>query len=159
MIHFFNKLIYLSVFFLGEIKKLTYSGDIKPTEVWEVLKKEKNCYLIDCRTSAEWDFVGIPDLDSIGKKTHLIEWQHYPTMEINVNFANEIKEISKEKDSKFIFICRSGGRSKSAAEYMTSQGFENCYNCLFGFEGGHDPNGQRGKESGWKFSKLPWKQG
>lgn len=138
---------------------MDYSGDIEPNKVWDVLRDEKNSFLIDCRTSAEWDFVGIPDLDSIGKKPYLIEWQKYPSMEINTNFVNEIKEISQDKNATLIFLCRSGARSKSAAEYLTSQGYENCFNCLFGFEGSHASNGHRGELSGWKYSKLPWKQG
>lgn len=141
------------------MNKLDYSGDIDPLAVWKILETTEDSFLIDCRTSAEWDFVGIPNLESIQKKPHLVEWQKYPTMEMNVNFINEIKDIITDKKSTLVFMCRSGGRSKSAAVLMTSQGYENCYNCLYGFEGNHDEKGQRGILNGWKFSSLPWKQG
>ena len=62
---------------------LDYAGDISPSETWEHLKNEKNSYLIDCRTSAEWSLVGVPDLDSLGKRVCFIEWQTFPTMEKN----------------------------------------------------------------------------
>ena len=58
-----------------------------------------------------------------------------------------------------MFICRSGGRSRMAAIEMTSHGFKNCFNVSGGFEGDHNAEGHRGTVDGWKFSKLPWKQG
>ena len=139
--------------------KQDYAGDLKPTECWQLLAKEKNSFLIDCRTNAEWQFVGIPDLESLNKKTVLIEWQTYPSMSLNNNFAQEIKDFGIKKEDKLILICRSGGRSRSAAEFLSSLGYESCYNCATGFEGEHNLIGQRSNESGWKFSKLPWKQG
>jgi rhodanese-related sulfurtransferase len=56
-------------------------------------------------------------------------------------------------------LCRSGARSRSAAEFLTSQGYKKCFNCSEGFEGTHNDFGQRGKVNGWKFADLPWKQG
>ena len=141
------------------MNKLDYAGDLTPVQSWELLSKDKNCYLVDCRTSAEWQFVGIPDLETLEKKTLLIEWQIYPSMSLNDKFLEDIKQSGIQKQDKLIFICRSGGRSRSAAEFLVSQGYENSFNCIHGFEGNHNPDGHRGKNSGWKFSKLPWKQG
>ncbi len=138
---------------------LDYAGDISPSETWEQLKNEKNSYLIDCRTSAEWSLVGVPDLDSLGKRVCFIEWQTFPTMEKNARFLQEISEANINKDSKIILLCRSGARSRSAAEFLTSQGYKTCLNSSEGFEGVHDDFGQRGKVNGWKFYDLPWKQG
>ena len=70
----------------------------------------------------------------------------------------DIKNANLSSDSKLIILCRSGGRSKSAAEFLTSQGFNHCYNCVHGFEGAHDEYEHRSNVSGWKFDKLPWKQ-
>ena len=39
--------------------------------------------LVDVRTTAEWDQIGIPDLAEIGKDVVLIEWQRYPDGSIN----------------------------------------------------------------------------
>ena len=141
------------------MSKLDYAGDINPLESWELLSKSKDICLIDCRTQAEWQFVGIPNLDSIGKRPILVEWQTYPSMSLNQNFENQVKESGVNKTDTIILLCRSGGRSKSAAEFLTSQGFESCYNCTGGFEGEHDLDEHRSGKSGWKFLKLPWKQG
>ena len=46
-----------------------------------------------------------------------------------------------------------------AAIEMTNQGFKSCYNVSGGFEGNQDDQSHRGMIDGWKFSKLPWKQG
>ena len=137
---------------------LDYSGDIDPTESWDLLKSNEDSYLIDCRTKAEWQFVGVPDLSSIEKKVSLIEWQAFPAMNLNQNFLEEVVNSGIKSNDSILIICRSGGRSKSAAEYLTSNGFEHCFNCKYGFEGSHDSNDHRGNLNGWKFSKLPWKQ-
>ena len=80
-------------------------------------------------------------------------------MEKNPKFFKEISENINDKSTKIILLCRSGARSRSAAEFLTAQGFKSCYNCVEGFEGNHNENGQRSSVNGWKFSKLPWKQG
>ncbi len=138
---------------------LDYAGDLTPEESWDLLEKDDNCYLVDCRTSAEWAFVGVPDLESIKKKAIFIEWQTFPVMDKNPRFLQEVSDNVLDKNSKIIFLCRSGARSRSAAEFLTSQGYENCYNCSDGFEGTHNEIGHRGEISGWKHKKLPWKQG
>ena len=138
---------------------LDYAGNLTPQESWDILEKDENSYLVDCRTSAEWAFVGVPDLESIKKKVIFIEWQTFPIMEKNPKFLKEISDNISNKESKIIFLCRSGARSRSAAEFLTSQGYENCYNCSDGFEGTHNETGHRGRISGWKFADLPWKQG
>lgn len=136
-----------------------YAGDLSPQEAWEMLKSKEECNLLDCRTFAEWQFVGIPDLSEINKKALFIEWQTFPVMQKNDNFLQEIVNSGVKKDTKLIIICRSGARSRSAAEFLTTQGYNNCYNLSEGFEGGHDSRSHRGKVNGWKFSGLPWKQG
>ena len=50
-------------------------------------------------------------------------------MEKNSRFLQEISETDLKKNSKIIFLCRSGARSRSAAEFLTSQGYESCFNC------------------------------
>ncbi len=139
--------------------ELDYLGDLNPKEAWKLLEQHKDCQLIDCRSAAEWTFVGVPDLGSINKNVFFIEWQTFPLMEQNSNFLQEVSDSGLDKDSKIIFICRSGARSRSAAEFLTNYGYKNCYNFSEGFEGSHDSNGHRGSVSGWKQSNLPWKQG
>jgi len=139
--------------------ELDYAGDISPKEAWNLLKEHENCHLVDCRTSAEWGFVGVPDLEKLNKSVYFVEWQIFPMMEKNSKFLEEILESGLSKEARIIFICRSGARSRSAAEFLTNHGYKNCYNFSEGFEGAHNKNGHRGKVDGWKFSNLPWKQG
>ncbi len=141
------------------MNNLNYAGNLTSKEAWDSLQEVDNCQLIDCRSSAEWNFVGVPDLSSLNKKVYFIEWQKSPFMEKNDNFLNEITDSGLSKDTKMIFICRSGARSRSAAEFLTNHGYKNCFNFSDGFEGIHDISGHRGNVNGWKFSKLPWKQG
>ena len=141
---------------------MSYAGDVSIKECWEVLGKEKNSQLVDVRTVAEWQFVGIPDLSGIGKRAHLIEWQHYPDMSVNAGFSQETDERLKlagvnRGDSVFM-LCRSGVRSMDAAKALTAEGYERVYNVMGGFEGDKDSHGHRGNVAGWKFEGCPWVQ-
>ena len=40
-----------------------YAGDLSPKESWDLLSKEAEGQLVDVRTEAEWNFVGVPDLE------------------------------------------------------------------------------------------------
>jgi rhodanese-related sulfurtransferase len=55
----------------------------------------------------------------------------------------------KSKESKIIFMCKSGGRSNQAAIHINNLGYKNCYNMTSGFSGNSD---------GWKNINLPWRQ-
>ena len=72
-------------------------------ETWDKIKENVDCFLVDCRTSAEWSLIGVPDLDSLGKKVIFIEWQIFPTMEKNPRFLQEISETDLKKIQKSFF--------------------------------------------------------
>jgi rhodanese-related sulfurtransferase len=137
---------------------MAYAGDLRPTEAWELLKAEPAALLVDVRTRPEWAFVGIPDLDSINKKPILLAWQTYPAMQINPTFAEELRRVVASPEAPLLFICRSGARSRAAAETMTAAGYRRCYNVAEGFEGQVDVEGHRGRKAGWKAAGLPWNQ-
>ena len=61
----------------GGVNNITVD-DVNVEEVWERLKQDSASVLIDVRTQAEWAYVGVPDLSSLGKQPNLIEWQHFP---------------------------------------------------------------------------------
>jgi rhodanese-related sulfurtransferase len=132
-------------------------------EAWARLKSDAASTLIDVRTGAEWAFVGLPDLSSIAKRPLLVEWQEFPGNQVNKAFVERVAEalaaIGASKDSELFFICRSGGRSLSAARAMTAAGYSRCRNVADGFEGPLDPNRHRGQLGGWKAKGLPWVQG
>lgn len=135
-----------------------YAGDISARDAWEMLSSEPGAVLVDCRTTAEWSFVGIADLESVGKAPLMTEWQSYPTMAVNPNFAETLRDKGVTPDRPVIFMCRSGQRSKAAAIAMTERGYARCYNLAGGFEGGLDEEGHRGTVNGWKSAGLPWRQ-
>jgi rhodanese-related sulfurtransferase len=132
-------------------------------ETWTRLERDAGSVLVDVRTAAEWAYVGLPDLSSIGKRPVLVEWQEFPGNRVNAAFAGRVSEaldaIGANKSSELFFICRSGGRSLSAARAMTAAGYFRCRNVADGFEGPLDPNRHRGTLGGWKAKGLPWVQG
>ena len=95
--------------------RMNYSGDINPSEAFSALKQEKDSYLIDVRTIAEWSFVGLPDLSEIGKNVICLSWLTYPTMSVNSNFAEQLAAEIPDKGAKLFFLCKVGGRSLDAA--------------------------------------------
>ena len=134
-----------------------YAGDLSATEAWELLKSDPKARLIDVRTTAEWNFVGLPDLSPLGQEAALIEWQMFPTMQPNPQFV-AAASAGADKDAPVLFLCRSGARSRSAAIALTAAGFGRAYNIAGGFEGDLDGERHRGLNNGWKASGLPWRQ-
>jgi rhodanese-related sulfurtransferase len=137
--------------------------DVPVEETWARLKSDPGAVLIDVRTKAEWAFVGLPDLTSIGKRPLLLEWQSFPDNRVDAGFVDRLIEAldtaGADKSSELLFICRSGGRSLMAARAMAAAGYPNCRNVADGFEGPLDPQRHRGQHAGWKARGLPWAQG
>lgn len=132
--------------------------DISPEATWEALSQDPAAALIDVRTDAEWNFVGLPDLSQVGKQTVLIPWQVYPSMQVNGAFAEHLRKAGLTAESKLYFICRSGARSLAAGQAAQAAGFPNAFNVADGFEGPVDAEGHRGRLAGWKAAGLPWQQ-
>ncbi len=135
-----------------------YAGDKTPLEAWKMLENVPEAILVDTRTTAEWTYVGVPDLSAIQKKVHMVAWQEFPDMEIRPNFIKRVKKIATDTSTPILFICRSGVRSVSTAQALSAEGYTACYNVLEGFEGDMDENKHRSNLGGWKFHGLPWKQ-
>lgn len=130
---------------------LTYEGALTPKEADEVLRLAPGARLVDVRSRAELDWVGrIPGAVEI-------EWQTYPGNHANPHFLVQLKQ-AVDHESLLLFICRSGGRSNSAAKAATEAGWPDCYNVLEGFEGDKDANAHRGRVGGWRVAGLPWQQ-
>jgi rhodanese-related sulfurtransferase len=139
-----------------------YAGDITPLEAWKLLSDNPQAVLVDVRTDAEWRFVGVPDLSSLGREVVYIEWNTSDGKH-NENFLADLRDRipraqADQGERPVVFLCRSGNRSIGAAEVATEAGIAPSYNMLDGFEGHLDAQGHRG-ESGWRAVGLPWKQG
>jgi rhodanese-related sulfurtransferase len=135
-----------------------YAGDVNPSTAWKILSEQKAAVLIDVRTRAEWNYVGLPDLDGLAKKVALIEWQGFPDSKLNPQFVAEVSAALPDKTAPLLFLCRSGARSAAAAKAVTAAGFSCCFNVAEGFEGPLDAEAKRGRAGGWKAAGLPWRQ-
>lgn len=137
--------------------------DVPVADTWARLKADTRSVLVDVRTRAEWAFVGLPDLTDAGKRVMTIEWQTFPDNRVDAEFDQRLSAAldaaGVKKDDEVFFLCRSGGRSRMAAEVMTAAGYQRCRNVAEGFEGPLDANRQRGQVAGWKAAGLPWVQG
>lgn len=140
-----------------------YAGDLDASAAWNLLSSDPKAQLVDVRTAAEWTFVGLPDLSGLGRATHTIEWQSFPEMQINEDFADvaadALRRSGADEQTPLLLLCRSGARSKAAAIALTRAGFTHAYNVAGGFEGNVDHEGHRGNVNGWKATGLPWRQG
>jgi len=145
------------------LMEVVHIEDVPVEEVWSRLKEDSASLLIDVRTRAEWAFVGLPDLTEIGKRVLTVEWQTSPESRIDAAFPERLVEVldaaSANKDTELFFICRSGGRSRMAAEAMANAGYRRCRNVADGFEGPLDADRHRGQVAGWKAAGLAWVQG
>jgi len=129
--------------------KLPYAGAVLPAEAYALV--QKGAKLVDVRTHAELHFVGlVPGSDAI-------EWSTFPEGQRNPDFLGQLEKLVK-RDEPVLFLCRSGGRSHSAAVVATQAGWKEAYNILEGFEGDKNAEGRRSTAGGWKFAGLPWVQ-
>lgn len=137
---------------------MTGVPEISPADTWAALEKDAHAVLVDVRTDAEWNFVGLPELSALGKQVALIPWQIFPTMQLNDHFVEQLRKAGVTAESHVYYICRSGARSLAAAQAAQQAGFPHGYNVADGFEGPVDGQGHRGTVAGWKASDLPWRQ-
>jgi rhodanese-related sulfurtransferase len=135
---------------------VSYAGDITPQESWKLLSENPDSVLVDVRTDAEWKWVGVPDLSSLGRPVVFVQWNTAAGR--NRNFVDDLIAAGVTPGERpVIFLCRSGNRSIPAAEAATAAGIAPSYNMLEGFEGQLDEDGHRGA-TGWRADGLPWKQ-
>lgn len=131
---------------------LPYAGALTPDEAYELLQGIPQAVLVDVRSQAEWQFVGVVP------EALRIELRSFPGMVPNPNFANQLQQ-QVDKEKLVLFMCRSGARSDEAARLATAVGYATVYNVLEGFEGDKDAEQHRGRLNGWKGRGLPWVQG
>ncbi len=124
-----------------------------PKETDEFLHKEPDALFVDCRSDAEYFFVG----HAVGS-VH-VAWYDGPDWELNPHFVGEVRKLAGHSTQRpVILICRSGKRSVEAGQALEAAGFKRVYNVLHGFEGDLDETHHRGSRNGWRFEGLPWEQ-
>lgn len=139
-----------------------YAGELSVAEAYALLGEDEHAALVDVRTHAEWTYVGVPDLNGLGKTPIFQEWLIYPSMQAAADFTPrliaELTARGASPGTPVLFLCRSGARSLAAARALASAGWRRCYNVTEGFEGGLNAERRRGALAGWRASGLPWTQ-
>lgn len=134
-------------------QSLPYAGAITPDEAYALLQARPEVKLVDVRTQAERDWVGrvaIPDAQHFA-----VQWTLYPGGAKNPEFIEQLSRCASPDDI-LLFLCRSGVRSRYAAEAATERGYQHCFDILDGFEGDRDEAGHRKTIGGWCLAGLPW---
>ncbi len=132
--------------------------DIRPDEAMELLRQDPRAALIDVRTTMEYQYVGHP-LGALH-----IPWMEAPEWKVDPEFANKVRVILGKRceepaeQTPILTICRSGKRSRAAAEELARHGFLHLFNIAEGFEGERDANKHRSTINGWRYRGLPWEQ-
>ena len=132
--------------------------EVSPEDAYTALETMEDSVLIDVRTAAEWDQVGVPDISATGRKIWFVEWVSGPQRVPNPAFLEEVLGLAGDRlPGRMFFICRSGARSMAAANAVAAVADHmgqpvHCTNVAEGFEG--QPTG--GGRSGWKARGLPW---
>jgi rhodanese-related sulfurtransferase len=124
---------------------------LKPRDAFEFLRANPQAVFVDCRSHAEYLFVGHP----IG--AHHVAWNDGPDWEVNPHFVGQVKAIASA-NRPMVLICRSGRRSLAAGKALEQAGFSEVCNVLDGFEGPLNGQRQRNAIGGWRCEGLPWEQ-
>lgn len=130
--------------------------EISVHDAYQLLVEDPAAVLVDVRTPQEWNLVGIPVLDAIGKQARMVMWTAYGSGTPNPDFVEQATG-GLDPSTPLLFLCRSGVRSQGAATAAAAAGFTTTYNVSEGFEGDLDADGHR--TTGWKHAGLPWRQG
>ena len=127
---------------------VSYAGDITALDTWQRLVDDPEAVLVDVRTRAEWTFVGVADLASLGREVVYVEWNRIDGTH-NERFVEDLQAAGVTPgDRPVFFLCRSGNRSVGAAEVATAAGIAPAYNVSDGFEGEGGERRERTAEAG-----------
>ncbi|MBF6057432.1 rhodanese-like domain-containing protein [Thiomicrorhabdus heinhorstiae] len=145
---------------------------LSPQQTYDAkMKDPKNVLLVDIRTPYELQFVGYAPLID-GNVPYITydysDWddkkKEYKRM-FNSGFVGQVEDLMKKtgidhgKNTKIIFMCRSGDRSARATDIMSKNGYSNVWSAYQGFEGDKAKSGAtKGQRTvnGWKNAGLPW---
>ena len=134
--------------------------EINPIQAYQLLQNDTDTVLIDVRSTMEYEYVGHPV-----QAVH-IPLKESPDWQTDITFADKVKQqltifrpdVAGVESIPLLLLCRSGKRSKLAANILEQEGFMNTYSILDGFEGDRNDQGHRNAINGWRFNKLPWEQ-
>ena len=163
-------LAFILIFTIGSAEEL-YEGDLTADEAY-AMQKEGKAIIVDVRTTIEYIYVGhgegfinIPafewtyvpkslktrvksaayEIKNAKVKDHKAAMKLYDAKEVkNKNFVKDVMKAMKMQNvDKVILVCRSGPRSKAAANLLAKEGIT-AYNLEDGFI------------FGWQEENMPW---
>ncbi|MCC7414103.1 MAG: rhodanese-like domain-containing protein [Gammaproteobacteria bacterium] len=132
--------------------------DLDPKQAFDLLASRPEALLLDVRSRVEYDYVGHP----VGA-LH-VAWKEFPAWSENPDFLTEVRRAiaavrpEPVEAVPVLAICRSGARSRAAAQALERAGFRELYNVAEGFEGDKDAENHRNTVNGWRARGLPWEQ-
>lgn len=85
--------------------------EITVQELKEKKEAGEDFFLLDVREGWEYE---VSNIDGV----------HIPLGEL----PDRLAELEDQRDTDFVVMCRSGGRSGKATEFLTGQGFSNVHN-------------------------------
>ena len=150
---------------LPEGKQTVLGLYVTAKEAYEKWKAEpEKVKIIDVRTPEEFLFVGVPTMAwKIPVAAQSYEWdaekKQFP-MKPLMDFAARVQTVAKPGETIMV-MCRSGGRSAIAVNFLAKAGFKNVYNIIDGMEGDVNADSEsvaqaQPLEDGWKNSGCPW---
>jgi rhodanese-related sulfurtransferase len=145
---------------LPEGKKTALGLYVTAKEAYEQWKAAPDkVKIIDVRTPEEYLFVGHPTMAwKIPVAVQVYEWdaekKQYPLKPL-MDFVSRVQTMAKPDDTLMV-MCRSGGRSAIAANFLAKAGFKNVYNIIDGMEGDANGDSDSVPQGGWKNSGCPW---
>jgi len=132
---------------------------LSPEQAWETCQQNSRALLVDIRSSMEYLFVGHP------KGAVHVPWIDEPDWVVNPHFVTEVRKLmlggvinAETGSAPVILICRSGKRSREAANALSEAGILNVFHISEGFEGELDETHHRSSLGGWRYRNLPWEQ-
>ena len=125
-------------------------GDVAPKTAWKILsdtcrrdpRRRPHARRMELRRLARSRLVG--------KKPALIEWQVFPSMQVDPISSPRFRRAVADKDAPVLILCRSGVRSAAAAKAMTAAGYSTCLNVRTASKGRSIARGQARRVGGWK---------
>ncbi len=134
-------------------------ASISPTDAWALMQADPGVTLIDVRSDMEFLMIGHP------RGAVNVPWIDAPDWVVNDNFVANVRKallgrVSSKgrRSSPVLLICRSGNRSRDAAEALTGDGLSDISVIAGGFEGPLDDAHHRNTVAGWRFEGMPWEQ-
>jgi rhodanese-related sulfurtransferase len=123
------------------------------------MQSDPGVTLIDVRSDMEFLMIGHP------RGAVNVPWIDAPDWVINDKFVANVRKAllgrvsaRGRSSSPLLLICRSGNRSRDAAEVLAAEGLSDISVVAGGFEGPLDDAHHRNTVAGWRYEGLPWEQ-